>query len=152
PVIWNEQERRCAVIQILCIKGNIQVSDLLGIDRRRVAELRQQLKDTRDPRAVVDRAFRPSSSARKARTPNFIRRVSEIFEHDPSRPNRDVTKELEVSHVTLLACVNEDLRCHNYKLKVGQLLTQKNKNMWTHWPPSSPDWNPMDYFFWGYLE
>ena len=22
----------------------------------------------------------------------------------------------------------------------------------THWPPSSPDLNPMDYFFWGYLE
>ncbi|QQP55543.1 Uncharacterized protein FKW44_008765 [Caligus rogercresseyi] len=74
PVIWNEQERRCAVIQILCIKGNTisntQVSELLGIDRRRVVELRQQLKDTRDPRAVVDRAFRPSSSARKARPPN----------------------------------------------------------------------------------
>ncbi|QQP37823.1 Hypothetical protein FKW44_018221, partial [Caligus rogercresseyi] len=53
PVIWNEQERRCAVIQIICIKGKIisitQVSELLGIDRRRVAELRQQLKDTRDP-------------------------------------------------------------------------------------------------------
>ena len=22
----------------------------------------------------------------------------------------------------------------------------------THWPPSSPDLNPMDYFFWGYLK
>ncbi|QQP57793.1 Uncharacterized protein FKW44_002897, partial [Caligus rogercresseyi] len=133
PVICNEQERRCAVIQILCIKGNTisntQVSELIGIDRRRVAELRQQLKDTKDPRAVVDRAFRPSSSARKARTPDFIRRVSDIFEHDPSRSIRDVAKKLDVSHVTLLACVNEDLRCHSYKLKVGQLLTQKNKNM-----------------------
>ncbi|QQP35935.1 Hypothetical protein FKW44_020886, partial [Caligus rogercresseyi] len=48
PVIWNDQERRCAVIQILCIKGNTisntQVSELLKIDRRRVAELRQQLR------------------------------------------------------------------------------------------------------------
>ncbi|QQP52913.1 Uncharacterized protein FKW44_005209, partial [Caligus rogercresseyi] len=78
-----------------------------------------------------------------------MRRVSDIFEHDPSRSIRDVAKELDVSHVTLLACVNEDLRCHSYKLKVGQLLTQKNKNMR---PPSSPDLNPMDYFFWGYLE
>ncbi|QQP56725.1 Hypothetical protein FKW44_001481 [Caligus rogercresseyi] len=43
----------------------------------------------------------------------------------------DITKELDVAHVTLLACVNEDLRCHSYKLKVDQLLTQKNK---THWP------------------
>ncbi|QQP58017.1 Uncharacterized protein FKW44_003199 [Caligus rogercresseyi] len=44
-----------------------------------------------------------------------------------------------------MACVNEDLRCHSYKLKVGELLTQKKA-------PSSPDLNPMDYFFWGYLE
>ncbi|QQP57916.1 Putative LOC100197594 [Caligus rogercresseyi] len=22
----------------------------------------------------------------------------------------------------------------------------------THWPPNSPDFNPMDNFFWGYLE
>ncbi|QQP54509.1 Uncharacterized protein FKW44_007359, partial [Caligus rogercresseyi] len=141
PVIWNEQERRCAVIQILCIKGNTisntQVSELLGIDRRRVAELRQQLKD----RAVVDRAFRPSSSARKARTPDFIRRVSDIFEHDPSRSIRDVAKELDVSHVTLLACVNEDLRCHSYSKHID--FAPK-----THRSPSSPDFNPMDYFFW----
>ncbi|QQP55321.1 Hypothetical protein FKW44_008464, partial [Caligus rogercresseyi] len=46
----------CAVIQILCIEGNTisntQVSELLGIDRRRrVAELRQQLKDTRYQKA-----------------------------------------------------------------------------------------------------
>ncbi|QQP52356.1 Uncharacterized protein FKW44_004486, partial [Caligus rogercresseyi] len=82
---------------------NTQVSELLGIDRRRVAELRQQLKDTRDPPAVVDWAFRPSSSARKAKTPDFIRRVSDIFEYDPSRSIRDVAKELDVYHVALLA-------------------------------------------------
>ena len=22
----------------------------------------------------------------------------------------------------------------------------------THWPPNSPDLNPLDYFFWGYLK
>ncbi|QQP51891.1 Uncharacterized protein FKW44_013377, partial [Caligus rogercresseyi] len=78
-------------IHILCINGstinNTHVSELLGIDRRRVADLKQQLKDTRDPRAVVDKA-------RKARTPDFIRRVSDIFEHDPSRSIRDAAKEL----------------------------------------------------------
>ncbi|QQP37663.1 Hypothetical protein FKW44_018020, partial [Caligus rogercresseyi] len=50
----------------------------------------------------------PSSNTRKARIPDFMRRVSDIFEHDPSRSIRDVVKELDVSHVTLLACVNED--------------------------------------------
>ncbi|QQP37080.1 Hypothetical protein FKW44_022389, partial [Caligus rogercresseyi] len=39
-------------------------------------------------------------STRKARTLDFMRRVSDIFEHDPSRAIRDVTKELDVSHVT----------------------------------------------------
>ncbi|QQP56331.1 Uncharacterized protein FKW44_000948, partial [Caligus rogercresseyi] len=100
--------------------------------------LRQQLNDTRDPRAVVDRAFRPSSIARKARSPDFIRRVSDIFEHDPSRSIRDVAKELDVSHVTLLACVTEDLPVDAEEQE--------------HAAPSSPDLNLMDYFFWGYLE
>ncbi|QQP57726.1 Uncharacterized protein FKW44_002811 [Caligus rogercresseyi] len=61
-------------------------------------------------------------------------------------------KELDVSHVTLLACVNEDLRCHSNKLKVGQLMAQKIKNMQLYKSPSPPDLNPIDYFFWGYLE
>ncbi|QQP54127.1 Uncharacterized protein FKW44_006848, partial [Caligus rogercresseyi] len=58
----------------------------------------------------------------QSQDPDLFRRVSDIFEHDPSRSIRDVAKELDFSHVTLLACVNEDLRCHSYKLK-------KNKNM-----------------------
>ncbi|QQP53268.1 Hypothetical protein FKW44_005691 [Caligus rogercresseyi] len=38
-IIWNEQERRCAVSRLF-VKGqqtisNTQVSELLGIDRRR---------------------------------------------------------------------------------------------------------------------
>ena len=45
PVIWNEHERRCAVIKILCVKGdtvtNNQVSELLRLDRKLVDELRQ---------------------------------------------------------------------------------------------------------------
>ncbi|QQP53272.1 Uncharacterized protein FKW44_005697 [Caligus rogercresseyi] len=96
-VIWTRKQTRCAVIQILCIKGNTiskpQVFELLGIDRIRVAELRQQLKDTRDPPAVVERPSGPPGSTRKARTSNFIRRVSDIFEHDPSRSIRDVARK-----------------------------------------------------------
>ncbi|QQP37359.1 Uncharacterized protein FKW44_017595, partial [Caligus rogercresseyi] len=52
----------------------------------------------------------------------------------PQQVHHGCHQRAGVSNVTLLACVNEDLHCHSYKLKVGQLLTQKNKN----WPPSSP--------------
>ncbi|QQP57102.1 Hypothetical protein FKW44_001981, partial [Caligus rogercresseyi] len=97
--------------------GNTQVSELLGSTEEGLLKLRQQLKDTRDPRAVVDRAFRRSSSARKARNPDLIRKVSDIFEHDPSWSIRMSPRSVDVSHVIVLACVNEDLRCHSYKLK-----------------------------------
>ncbi|QQP39114.1 Hypothetical protein FKW44_019896, partial [Caligus rogercresseyi] len=47
------------------------------------------------PLCCLRQGFRHSSSARKARTPDFIRRVSAIFEDDPSRSIRDVAKELD---------------------------------------------------------
>lgn len=47
--------------------------------------------------------------------------------------------------------------CHNYSL-VGDLLTELFEDQWIanngpfRWPPRTPDGNPLDYFFWGYLK
>ena len=58
PIIWNYLKSRCAGVEILQTKVDTisitQVSELLVIDRRWIAELRPQLKDTRDPPAVVE--------------------------------------------------------------------------------------------------
>ena len=59
---WNEHERRCAVVQILCKKGdelsNKEVAEMVGVSRQRVSELRKSLLESMDPRGVVDRAIR----------------------------------------------------------------------------------------------
>ena len=150
PVICNIQEHRCAGFQIMCMKGdtisNIHVSELLWIDRRRVTELMQQLKDTRDSHAVVDRASRPSSSVSKARTLDFIRRVSDIFKHDPNRSIRDISWEMDVYHVTLLACVIEDVLKKSLDWLAANTYDFIPKIKWF---VSSPNLNPIGYFFGG---
>ncbi|QQP57693.1 Hypothetical protein FKW44_002764, partial [Caligus rogercresseyi] len=52
----------------------------------------------------------------QSQDPRLHQEVPDIFEHDPSR-SQGCRQGAGVSHVTLLACVNEDLRCHSYKLK-----------------------------------
>ena len=50
---WNEHERRCAVVQILCNKGdelsNKEVAEMVGVSRQRVSELRKSLLESMDP-------------------------------------------------------------------------------------------------------
>ena len=130
--MWTEEERRSAVVMILIRKGDIlgdsDIADLLGVDRRRVNELRKALKETRDPRKVISRAPKAPMAARKARSQEFINNVRDIMETTPDRSFRSIAKDLNVSDFTIRQCVNEDLRCKSYRLQTGQFLSEGMKN------------------------
>ena len=131
-IMWTEEERRSAVVMILIRKGDIlgdsDIADLLGVDRRRVNELRKALKETRDPRKVISRAPKAPMAARKARSQEFINNVRDIMETTPDRSFRSIAKDLNVSDFTIRQCVNEDLRCKSYRLQTGQFLSEGMKN------------------------
>ena len=62
---------------------------------------------------------------------------------------------LGVSHITVNACVKEDLKCRSYRHQTSQILTEKTKKLRlikSVRPPSSPDLNPLDDFVWLYVE
>ena len=87
-LLWSlykgkDYECRCAVVQIFCIKrdtiNNKEVQELSRIGSRRVGELHNLLKDTKSPRKVVDRVRRTSDSSETVRTPDFVRKLFNIF-------------------------------------------------------------------------
>ena len=116
---------------ILTRKGDIltdsEIADLTGVDRRRVYELRKALTETRDPRQVISRAPRAQMASRKVRSMEFIGNIRGILEATPDRSFRSMAKELNVSHATIISCVNEDLRCKSYRMQTGQFLSEAMK-------------------------
>ena len=72
---WNKHERRRAVVQILCNKGdglsNKEVAEMVEVSRQRVSELRKSLLESMDPRSVVDRAKTAPGTRRKVGSGEF---------------------------------------------------------------------------------
>ena len=72
---WNKHERRRAVVQILCNKGdglgNKEVAEIIGVSHQRVSELRKSLLESMDPLSVVDRAKIAPGTLRKVGSGEF---------------------------------------------------------------------------------
>jgi hypothetical protein len=116
---------------ILTRKGDIltnrEIADLTGVDRRRVNQLRKALTETRDPRQVVSRALRAPMASRKVRSMELIGNIRGILEATPDRSFRSIAKELNVSHATVISCVNKDLWCKSYCMQTGQFMSEAMK-------------------------
>ena len=113
--------------------------------------LMAQLNASDDPLELVER----KDTTRKTRTKEFIEKVQAIFDETPQWPIRQIARDLGVSHTTGNACVKEDLKCRSYRHQTNKILTEKTKNLRLIKSvrlPSSPDLNPVDYFFWSYVE
>ena len=108
---WNEYEQRCAVVQILCQVwdkfNNKEVSEMVGVSRQRVGELRSALLESREPCAVVDRAKTAQGTTRKVRSGEFVDEMREVFENTPHSSMKDVAREYGVSDWTVRSTVNE---------------------------------------------
>ena len=133
-----------------------------------VQRLRALLNVSDDPLEVVERKPKAEDTARKTRTKEFIEKGQAIIDETPQRSNRPISRDLGVSHTSVNACVNEDLKCRSYRSQTSQILTEKTKNLrlitsirlltWTRlitsfghtsrksptWPPTTPKpaWSP----------
>jgi hypothetical protein len=64
---------------------------------------------------------------RTVRTDEFIRKVMELVEEDPSRSMRALAVIMKCTDFTIRRCVEENLRYKSYALRKGQFMTQKTK-------------------------
>ena len=56
----------------------------MGIPFSTVSDIRKGLKETRDVSAVLDRKTKSKEDVRKTRDPDFIAKVQEMIEEEPS--------------------------------------------------------------------
>ena len=63
---------------------NTTISKALGIPFSTVSDIRKGLKETRDVSAVLDRKTKSKEDVRKTRDPDFIAKVQEMIEEEPS--------------------------------------------------------------------
>ncbi len=66
-------------------------------------------------------------ASRKARSVEFMRNIRGILEATTDRSFRSIAKEQNVSHATIISCLNEDLRCKSYRMQNDKFLSEAMK-------------------------
>ena len=122
--MFNERDRRCAAVQLMHSTDptydNRIIASTLRMQIRTVQRSRIQLNASDDPLEVVKR----KDTARKTRTKEFIEKVQAIIDETPQR---QIARDLGVSHTTVNACVKEDFKCRSYRRQTSQILTEKTR-------------------------
>ena len=101
---------------------NTTISKALGIPFSTVSDIRKGLKETRDVSAVLERKTKSKEDARNTRDEDFIAKVQEMIEEDPTKSMRRMSDELNTSKWTINQIMREDL-----KSKTGQILTKATR-------------------------
>ena len=112
--MFNERDRRCAAVQLMLSTDpsydNRIIASTLRMQIWTVQHLRAQLNSSDDPLEVAER----KGTTRKTRTKEFVEKIQAIIDETPQRPIRQIARDLGVSHITVNACVKEDLKCRSY--------------------------------------
>ena len=128
---FNERDRRCAVLQWLVNTNfevtNAAISRALGISEKTILDIRKALKETRDVSAVLERKMKSKEDARKTRDADFIDKVQEMIDEEPTKSMRRMSEELNTSKWTINQTISEDLKCKSHRLQTGQFLTEATK-------------------------
>jgi len=128
---FNERDRRCAVLQWLVNTNfevtNVAISRALGIPEMTISHIRKALKETRDVSAVLERKTKAKEDARKTRDADFIAKVQEKIDEDPTKSMRCMSEELNTSKWTINQTIREDLKFKSHRLQTGQMLTEATR-------------------------
>ena len=106
---------------------NTTISKALGIPFSKVSDIRKGLKETMDVSAVLKRKTKSKEDARKTRDPNFIAKVQNMIDEDPTKSMRRMSVELNTSKWTINQTIRQDMKCKSYRLQTGQILTEATR-------------------------
>ena len=82
---------------------------------------------TGDVSAVLERKTKSKEDARKTRDPDFIAKVQEMIDEDPTKSMRRMSDELNTSKWTINQTIRQDMKCKSYRLQTGQILTEATR-------------------------
>ena len=150
--MFNERDRRCTAVQLMLSTDpsydNRTIASTLKMQIQTAQCLRVQLNTSDDPLEVVERKFKAEDTARKTRTKEFIEKVQAIIDETSRQSWCN-----QAAGGRPWVWQQDSVPAH--KSKETQAWLQKvcyDFVPFSHWPPSSSDLNPLDYFVWSYVE
>ena len=124
PHVWK---RHAVLMLISAGHENNKIAELLNVTRQFVWTVRQDLiASNYDFEAVAERKDHNRRSD-TIRDREFIMQVQEMVNNDPSKSMRAMARDLDVSEHCIRSCLMEDIRYKSYRMRKGQLLTDKMK-------------------------
>ena len=152
--MFNERDRRCAAIQLSTDPsyGNRTIASTLKMQIWIATNNRDVLRVFKTKFPVTAMVFGVVSSEGHIIPPH-------VFEVDlkiSTKVYLDVLKSMVIPWCNQVAGGRPWVWQHGsasaHKSKETQAWLQKECYDFFHWPPSSPDLNPLDYFVWSYVE
>lgn len=127
---WPEEWKRKVIIYSICAgMTNNDIFEKLKLPLRTIQRMRKQLMESEfDVEAVMNRKTQDRAK-QKVRSEKFIANVQQMIDNDPSVSIREISRRLRSSENTVRLCVREDIRYKSYRMRSGQLLTEKMKKV-----------------------
>ncbi|QQP50371.1 Uncharacterized protein FKW44_011359, partial [Caligus rogercresseyi] len=93
-------------------------------------------------------SFKKNDVHRNKANDEFVAEVKRKVNEDSNKSYAKLAAEMGCSKQTIANTINKDL---GYSSETQAWLLENLPYHWSQdlWPPSSPDCNPLDYFFWG---
>ena len=126
---WSERDNRCAVLKCLTESKipmtNGQIARTVGVQVKQVKCLRTKLEECGDVGEVLERKPKELEDARKVRSQEWIQKLQELIDQDPTRSTRSLAVEMNCCKDTVIDAIKEDLKSRSYRRRTGQFLSQK---------------------------
>lgn len=126
----TEYDRRAAIIVALRAgRTRSEIADFLRLPTSTVHDVASRFFTAEEAQAGSGDAARKTHdrSMSRKRSQNFIKRLEELVEEDPSQSTRTLAAKLNIGTTTIRRALEEDLRCKSYRLMVRQMLSDKMK-------------------------
>ena len=125
---WKPPEYWKRVTCIMMIRAGFDNRDIVAAAQcslNTVKTVREELEECEgDVESVASR--RPHKKRSDvSRSPEFVKELQKKVQKDPGKGIRSLAREMNVGVTTMKRALNEDLRYHSYKMRKGQLLTDK---------------------------
>lgn len=140
---WSERDNRCAIIKVLVASKysmtNEAISKAVGVPIQTVQDVRKKLMEADDIESVLEgkptdqkKVARKAGSkqrtlkdAREVRSKEWIQRLQDLIDLEPTRSMPDIAVEMGCDEDTISESIKVDLKSRIYRSQTSQVLSEK---------------------------
>lgn len=119
----TEEMKRAAVLSALSAgRTPKEIAEFHKFSLSFVYKIKSKVDNSEHPKDISTKRKKHDRRSDTIRTPEFIAKVQEMVDNDPSQSMNALSKELGVAYGTIHRTIHEDLRYRSYVLKRGQFM------------------------------